>query len=757
LRDSREVRWQTIAAETRWLQELYPIDAVFARELGIPDSVVTFHATRRSDPIYTVRVFDAAGGEMLVDSFTPKYVVRPFFDLFPEYEQVRVTTGWLTVVSGPDTIVDRRIRTDPEAFWDHLQTETYAKIVDYVMDVQDGRPSPGNAPFFDQLHIELEMSEPNERIGVDEEVISSLEALHEDIYFETLTLFDLIGDRYGVGGLQFAGRVLPYILPTGEGKRGRARIVFTGKERGVPELALTHRVRSEEPFRRTYPLSPLPVEPPKLRGIAVRAVEGGEVALERLLFDVAVPDSVERWTEMRERGSEAAIDRQLTSTALIAGMTDALGTLHAAGLYGAALGFDSVGEVRLRLIVDDTAATHRRLVSVPRPSGALRTDRPVLADRGFRYDGQRLVQWQTPIAPAENDSILAKLNTFPGVNVYWIGRSYLGHDIFAADFLPPHDAAYISQAKLNAWKPTVLLSGRQHANEVSSTSHILRLGELLATDSTYRALLDRVNVVLHPITNPDGAALAVEMQETNPDFMLHAGYLGALGVDATAGSNSADPIYPESKVRPELMETWLPDIYINMHGYPSHEWVQYFAGYSAWVRSRTGAQRSWWAPRGWFIPGFSWTDDGRYPEIETAQLAILDSIAQAITSLPDVEAMNRRLYARYRKYGQQDVEGFREHFRNGILVYMALRGREATGQGASNPRINTFSVTTEAPDETARGEWLELVASAGLAHGAALIRYLASGVNDVEVENVAYEGFVVRSRAREKPVLPAKQ
>src|SRR5690606_17642832 len=143
----------------------------------------------------------------------------------------------------------------------------------------------------------------------------------------------------------------------------------------------------------------------------------------------------------------------------------------------------------------------------------------------------------------------------------------------------------------------------QHANEVSSTSHILRLGELLATDSTYRALLDRVNVVLHPITNPDGAQLAYEMQLTNPDFMLHAGYLGALGVDATAGSNSDDPIYPESKVRPHLMQTWLPDIYINMHGYPSHEWVQLFAGYSAWVRGRVGTQRSWWAPRGWFIPG----------------------------------------------------------------------------------------------------------------------------------------------------------
>src|SRR5690606_33408457 len=124
----------------------------------------------------------------------------------PEYEQIRVTTGWITVIENGDTVLDRRIRTDPEAFWDHLQTETYAKIVEYMIDVQDGRPSPANAPFFDEFRVELELSEPNYRIGVDEEVISSLEALHEDVYFETLTLFDLIGGRYNVDGLQYAGR-----------------------------------------------------------------------------------------------------------------------------------------------------------------------------------------------------------------------------------------------------------------------------------------------------------------------------------------------------------------------------------------------------------------------------------------------------------------------------------------------------------------------------------------------------------------------
>jgi hypothetical protein len=194
---------------------------------------------------------------------------------------------------------------------------------------------------------------------------------------------------------------------------------------------------------------------------------------------------------------------------------------------------------------------------------------------------------------------------------------------------------------------------------------------------------------------------------------------------------------------------------MNMHGYPSHEWVQLFAGYSAWVRGRTGTQRSWWAPRGWFVPGFNWTDDPRYPEFETAQFAILDSMASAITSSNAVMAMNRRLYARYQKYGRQDVDGFRENFRNGILVYESLRGRPVAGTGTNNPRVTYFSLTTEAPDETARGEWLELVASAGLAHSTALLRYLAAGQNRIERENSEFADFVTRSVFRKKPVIPA--
>ncbi len=97
------------------------------------------------------------------------------------------------------------------------------------------------------------------------------------------------------------------------------------------------------------------------------------------------------------------------------------------------------------------------------------------------------MQWDEPISPAENAAILARLATFPGVNVYWMGRSYLGENIWAADLMLPSPALLRSWPKESTLKAAIVYSGRQHANEVSSTSHILKLAEELLTDPTKRA------------------------------------------------------------------------------------------------------------------------------------------------------------------------------------------------------------------------------------------------------------------------------
>ena len=95
-----------------------------------------------------------------------------------------------------------------------------------------------------------------------------------------------------------------------------------------------------------------------------------------------------------------------------------------------------------------------------------------------------MVQWETPMPPSEGHEILAKMSaTFPEATMYHTGKSYLGKDIWAMDLMPEISQTHWSHMKASAFKPTVIYSARQHANEVSSTSHVLPHAELILTDS----------------------------------------------------------------------------------------------------------------------------------------------------------------------------------------------------------------------------------------------------------------------------------
>ncbi|MFB0543462.1 MAG: M14 family metallopeptidase, partial [Candidatus Bathyarchaeia archaeon] len=406
-----------------------------------------------------------------------------------------------------------------------------------------------------------------------------------------------------------------------------------------------------------------------------------------------------------------------------------------------------------------------RIVS-PEGEDVVELENPLRVEKGvevskavYEYRGERIVQWEKPISPEECQEIISKLDAFPEVTAYRVGQSYLGREVWAMDVMLPVKAGWWSQAKASAYKPVLLLTGRQHANEISSTSHILRLVELLITDPEYKKFLKRVNLVVNPISNVDGATLGCELYELTPRHMLHAARLGSLGVDVSAGQWDRDPIYPESRVLPRLWRTWLPDIYLNPHGYPSHEWVQLFAGYAGWVQSRLArGGRSWWIPRGWFMPGFSYVEDPRFPRHKEVAFAIRDYIVEGINGAPGVKAMNERMYARRRRYGAFDPEVYKENLYRGVMIPAALRGMRknpaARSFMARYPEITVFSGSTEAPDETASGDWLELVCTAGLAFDLAHLRFLYDSQYEVKRYEGEWRDCVSFSVERKRPVLP---
>ena len=510
------------------------------------------------------------------------------------------------------------------------------------MALGNGKPRPEDAPFFGELTVDLTLSEPEYRLPVDQEQISSMEALHEEIYFNTLHFFDVMGRFTRGAGLAYPGRVIPVDAPEGR-RQGRAREDYGHRLRRGAAVGgrRVHRAQRPDAARRgsTSRRSPSIVRrrwPPRVRD--------GQDGIERLDLRLKVDTEKDERDALVKRTAEDRVDRTMLSAEQVTRRRSrtSAGCARPA-LYRDALAYHDLGSVRVTVGWEHESKPGTEVVATLEPNGApapfpdIKTLLP--AGRRARRRANRSCSGTRRFRRPRRTAILAKMSTFKEATVYKVGESYLGKDVWAMDLMPPIEASHWSQAKQTTLKPTIVYSARQHANEVSSTSHVLSMAELLLTDPAYRDKLNKVNVVIHPITNADGAQLAYDLQKINPTYMLHAGYLGSLGVDVTAAQWDPDPMYPESGIRPKIWRTWLPDIFLNPHGYPSHEWVQIFSEYAAVGARRARSRRATTgrcAAGG--CPGSRWLDDARYPRHKDEQMKLLEMI----TELREAGAGHRR-------------------------------------------------------------------------------------------------------------------
>jgi Zinc carboxypeptidase len=726
---------------TRWVHELYPIDEIFTRDLALgPDA---FHIELADAPkdVYTVEAIDATGRVVERATFSPKTVEREYLDKFPGWSRVTVTTGWIAASVNRTSVIDARIATDPERFWDYYQSKVLPRMYDHVMKVTENKPLPDKQPFHRDLDVEVWMSEPDYRLGVDEELVSSLESLHEDLYFVTLDFFDALGRTTVKRRLAGPGKIFPIIHPDRSGRPGQVRILYAGNASTKPKIELAYKEKgNDKPVKSTREIPKVDASTPQV----LRAIVTADAIKE---LELAV---------------DAKDDRE---AARAADAWDALATLHAAGLFRTALSYDQVGKLALSIATKE--ARTRRVVA---HTG---TSEPSRVRRSADKPPRPLITWDHVISPEESEQLITKLAAYPEIHAYRAGRSYRGRDTSVMEIRLPNGGELLSLAKATALKPTIFITGRQHANEVSSTSHILRLAELLVSDPAYRPILQKVNVILHPVENPDGAAMAYELQKLTPTHMLHAGRYSALGMDVASQVGLEDPLLPESLVRGKVWRDWLPDIYLNPHGYPSHEWVQQFAGYVP------PGFRSYWSSRGW------WTQmaplrDPRYPEHARVAETIREHIVREVNSYPDVKAMNLRHQARYRRwahgfapyvFGQEIYKDTAIYFTDpesgqptGSRRAGATRGAAAGGGSQSGrdvmgawPQVTYFNGMTEAPDETAQGSWLDLVTKPGFGFLMASVRYLLHGEFEVQrLEEDGQRDATTITLFRLRPVKPGR-
>jgi Zinc carboxypeptidase len=769
-------------SEARWVQELYPVDEMLARKLNLPLEKISLSMIEQppaNGPTYRVHAYNAAGKEILSRDFKVTTVMQPYNGVITRYEQVQVATGWVRMEAGGKAILDQRIKTDPEEFWDHYQNKTMPRVFQFVMAQAHGDLRTEFSPPFDTLKMDIHMSEPDYNLDLDRERISSLEALQEDTFYSGVAFMAMMGDLESGRPINYTGRIIPIVHGSEDGKDGRVHIEFYGKAAANPLVRLTWTDAQGKPQKRERNLPALTGEmQPRLIGARVKA---GETGVERLTWALAADFADDKYDDWLKLEGQDQVDRSIFPAEQARGQLKWLEAMHAAGIYRDDVAYPHLKtmamEFELPLEVTAKADTPApRVVAkfmVPAPV----TPRPMIS--AVKPIGTNpIVQWDEPISPAENAAILARFAQSPLVKVYWMGRSYLGEDIWAADVMEPSTAVLRSWAKESTLKPVIVYSGRQHANEVSSTSHIQKLVEQLISDPEKREVLKKVNVVVHPITNPDGSQLSVDLAKITPDNMLHPGYHGTLSADVSAGQTEMDPIYPESRTRKQLIDAWLPDAFLNPHGYPSHEWVQPFSEYTGWVQSRQGANpgRAWWIPRGWFT-SMGYLRDDQHPYSKMVSYEIQDRIVDAVRKVPGMLALEDRMNSRYERFGQRwQPKDMFQPIVNGIRIYMSLKGSSGGGRGGAgagggeagagaaspgsggvgglSPDITWDAAYTEAPDETAHGDYMKLMAGAGLAFDYVHLNYLAQG--DARVTRTEREaGGVVQWRVeRPRPVLP---
>ncbi len=710
---------------SRWLSELYPIDEIIARELGLPLEAIVFELDPLMPRTYSVTVTGSDGEELLSEMFSPASTTRAYLERFPQWASVASPTGWVTAIVDGRTVLDRRIATDPERFWDYYQETVLGQAHDYVMERTGNEPTLDKQPFFHTLEVEVRMSEPDERIGIDEEIVSSIEALHEDIYFNTLDFFNGMVPRRGerlpeearyTTRLGAPGSIIPIIHPDHVGRAPESLVTFLGNSATKNSVTLNWTWRDGQQDSKSIDLPQSEPSDVQLAGIIV-----GEEGLDACIVRAGLPDA--------EAIGRAAIGLQILSQGFDPGATRML------------FGHTNLGEVRFQLRSEGA----ERTLTFPCGDGEPAPPLPQPA-----APGEPIVPLDHIIGPDEAAELTRRLGTLPGVTAFRSGTSYQGRDVYSLEILPPTESALVSRAKLIIARPTILIIGRQHANEVSSTSHILRLAELLATDPRFETYRLRLNIILHPMENPDGAALAERLIGVNRLHMNHAARYTALGAELGTQHDNPDTLLTEALARPMLWNRWLPDIFLNCHGYPSHEWVQPFSGYSPYQF------RDYWIPRGWFVY-VTHLDDPRSPEHRRAGRAILGYIDRQMTAAPEMAEANERIYNRYWRWAgrwQPHIVNYELH--GDTMIYS---DRRSSTPRRPSPRtaVTAIEGVPEQMDETAQDEWLRVVVAQGLSYLEAHLRYLVEAESEVEALEEESGGRVLRRLYRRRPVVPPQE
>ena len=697
---SEAAKW--VDLPTRWLQEWFPAKELVQTALNLDAESVRLHCKPAADvprcangllPAYRLVAYNAHGETIHEDDLFVLFDERPYLAGMPEYGLVHPSSAGAALRQAGGAPRAWHVPTDEQHFWDFYQQAILPALRSHVLEVSRGRPTPDNEPYFDRLEVEGYFGWPDEPLGIYEEFVSTSEALHEDIYFNTLDYLAALGESFCGRPISAAGQVLPLIHDYA-GAQGE----------------------------------PLPTEAPRatvtLQAWQVPALVPGKGIVAGDRRDLPEPLRVE----------VSGIELDATGAAV----KHAIASLHYANPIAAEFAGRILAQWR------DIAGTHTglppgievelRCCAAGRVAGAVTLPPCEPGDDAPPESAPRADS--LVIGPRQLETELAELEDLPGVTVWPVGRSYQGRTGYAVDVHLPlaRGQTHASRLKLSLQKPTCLIVARHHANEVSSTTAAVDLIRDLATDPALRGWLAGVNLVFLPFANPDGAAAHYRLMAEHPRWKHHAARFNAAGMEIGIDLFNPHTAFGEARFRWEIWRRWLPDAIVDNHGVPSHEWCQPFAGYNSPPRFRVSYQ----VVQAMIYGIVTYAEDAARPFLRSAAGSLRSVVTQAVRSAAWLHERNRFWLERYDAYGHQWLPETspKDVYDDMLFFYRGVdRGRdEVTWRSFSlrYPDITLLDWITEVPDETAQGDYLRECAEAHRIANLAMIRLAAESAQPAQ-------------------------
>ena len=310
---------------------------------------------------------------------------------------------------------------------------------------------------------------------------------------------------------------------------------------------------------------------------------------------------------------------------------------------------------------------------------------------------------------------IERLGRMECIDVWQASHSLQGRPLWAMEAVLKERDSLTSLARMRLLKPTFLFNARHHANEVSSTNATLFMAWFLGTTQEGRDLLKHVNVAWIPLENPDGVATLEELLPYGRDHKLHAARYNALGVETYGEYFEEEPRFPEALAKTRLWRRWLPEVMVDHHGVPSHEWDQPFSGYAPF------RFREFWIPRNFVYACIPYVNEPGHEHHKTAK-GISTLLGRAMRGVPEIVQQNHQLASRYRRYARgPEPQTFPDSKGEPMLVVPPLGRTYSTNFAVRYPEVTRSEIILEVPDEGASGRHLELCVLAHLKTEEALL------------------------------------